>query len=89
MTPDDYTIIRQNLSETLTKLGNQGRLTAMQRVQYDLLLQLLDDGDVGWVEMVLVPSGGIVSPPTLSAGGATVVAIQLVRGPPSPRMLAP
>ncbi|KZV66002.1 GMC oxidoreductase [Peniophora sp. CONT] len=79
MTPDDLSAIRQELNVSLAKLRDQGQgsLTAMQHVQYDLLLQLLDAGDVGWVEMVLVPSGGIVSPPTLSAGGATVVAIQL------------
>ena len=53
----------------------------MQRIQYDFLRKILKTGDVGWVEMVLVPSGGIMSPPTSSAGGATVVAILMVSEP--------
>ncbi|VDB91244.1 unnamed protein product [Peniophora sp. CBMAI 1063] len=77
MPPEEVTAMRRELDTSLANLADKERTTPMQRVQHGLLRKLLDAGDVGWIEMVLVPSGGIVSPPTLSAGGATVVAIQL------------
>ena len=81
MAPEDIIDMRKELDLSLTRLADEGRLTIMQRIQYDFLRKILKTGDVGWIEMVLVPSGGIMSPPTSSAGGATVVAILMVSEP--------
>ncbi|KAI0066979.1 alcohol oxidase [Artomyces pyxidatus] len=52
-------------------------LTPMQKVQYDVLRDIVDKGEDGWVEMVVVPAGGVLSAPEEGRSYLTAVAIQL------------
>jgi len=51
-------------------------LTPLQKVQYQHLKDLVDKGEEGWIEMVVVPSGGVLSPPRPGENYMTGVAIQ-------------
>jgi hypothetical protein len=53
-------------------------LTPLQKVQYQHLKDLVDKGEEGWIEMVVVPSGGVLSPPRPGENYMTGVAIQQV-----------
>ena len=53
-------------------------LTPLQKVQYQHLKNLVDKGEEGWIEMVVVPSGGVLSPPRPGENYMTGVAIQQV-----------
>ena len=68
--------MRKELDSSLESM----HLTPLQHSQYQVLKKLVDGGQAGWVELVLVPSGGVVSTPENNTGYLTAVAIQLVSG---------
>ena len=73
-TPAEFEAMRASLDEDLA----QRPLTPLQKVQYQHLKDLVDSGEEGWVEMVVVPSGGVLSPPRPGENFMTGVAIQQV-----------
>ncbi|KAI0034677.1 hypothetical protein K488DRAFT_83742 [Vararia minispora EC-137] len=73
----EFAVLRRELDISISHLDREGKLTPFQRIQYNVLRRLVDEGNVGWVEMVLVPTGGILGAPIPGKGGATVIAIQL------------
>ena len=74
-TPSEFKAMRASLDQDLA----ERTLTPLQKVQYQHLKDLVDDGDEGWVEIVVVPSGGVLSPPKPGENYLTAVAIQQVR----------
>jgi hypothetical protein len=78
VTREKFVSLRAELDYSISLLEQAGRIKPLQAIQYQVLRRLLDEGNVGWVEMTLVPSGGVLSTPASGKGGATVVAIQLV-----------
>ena len=74
-TPAEFEAMRASLDKDLA----QRPLTPLQKVQYQHLKDLVDSGEEGWVEMVVVPSGGVLSPPRPGENFMTGVAIQQVR----------
>ncbi|KAI0260709.1 hypothetical protein BC834DRAFT_504041 [Gloeopeniophorella convolvens] len=72
-TPSEFEAMRATLDENLAKKS----LTPLQKIQYQHLKDLVDKGDEGWVEIVVVPSGGVLSPPHPGKNYLTGVAIQL------------
>jgi len=73
-TPAEFEAMRAALDKDLA----QRSLTPLQKVQYQHLKDLVDSGEEGWVEMVVVPSGGVLSPPRPGENFMTGVAIQQV-----------
>lgn len=73
-TPAEFEAMRASLDKDLA----QRPLTPLQKVQYQHLKDIVDNGDEGWVEMVVVPSGGVLSPPRPGDNFMTGVAIQQV-----------
>ncbi len=73
-TPAEFEAMRASLDKDLA----QRSLTPLQKVQYQHLKDLVDSGEEGWVEMVVVPSGGVLSPPRPGENFMTGVAIQQV-----------
>ena len=73
-TPSEFEAMRASLDKDLA----QRSLTPLQKVQYQHLKDLVDSGEEGWVEMVVVPSGGVLSPPRPGENFMTGVAIQQV-----------
>ena len=73
-TPAEFEAMRASLDKDLA----QRPLTPLQKVQYQHLKDLVDSGEEGWVEMVVVPSGGVLSPPRPGENFMTGVAIQQV-----------
>ena len=74
-TPSEFKAMRTSLDQNLA----ERTLTPLQKVQYQHLKDLADDGEEGWVEIVVVPSGGVLSPPKPGENYLTGVAIQQVR----------
>ena len=74
-TPSEFKAMRASLDQDLA----ERTLTPLQKVQYRHLKDLVDDGEEGWVEIVVVPSGGVLSPPKPGENYLTGVAIQQVR----------
>jgi hypothetical protein len=73
-TPSEFKAMRASLDKELA-----GRsLTPLQKVQYQHLKHLVDKGEEGWLEIVVVPSGGVLSPPQAGKNYMTAVAIQQV-----------
>ncbi|KAI0316367.1 GMC oxidoreductase-domain-containing protein, partial [Amylostereum chailletii] len=75
--PEHFTTLRHALDLSISQIEARGEIAPLRRIQYDVLRAALDGGEVGWLELVLVPSGGVLSPPVRGKSGATVVAIQL------------
>ena len=75
ITPSEFKGMRASLDQDLT----ERTLTPLQKVQYQHLKDLVDDGEEGWVEIVVVPSGGVLSSPKPGENYLTAVAIQQVR----------
>lgn len=73
-TPAEFESMRASLDIDLARMP----LTPLQKAQYQHLKDLVDSGEEGWVEMVVVPSGGVLSPPRLGENFMTGVAIQQV-----------
>ena len=73
-TPAEFEAMRASLDRDLARRP----LTPLQKVQYQHLKDLVDSGEEGWVEMVVVPSGGVLSPPRPGENFMTGVAIQQV-----------
>jgi hypothetical protein len=73
-TPSEFKAMRAALDKDLAKRS----LTPLQKVQYKYLKELVDNGEEGWVEIVVVPSGGVLSPPRPGENYMTGVAIQQV-----------
>ncbi|KAF8500891.1 alcohol oxidase [Russula emetica] len=71
-TPAEFEAMRASLDNDLA----QKPLTPLQKVQYQHLKDLVDSGEEGWVEMVVVPSGGVLSSPRPGENFMTGVAIQ-------------
>ncbi|KAH9179334.1 hypothetical protein EDB89DRAFT_1926666 [Lactarius sanguifluus] len=57
-TPFGFNAMRASLDHDLVART----LTALQKAQYHLK-DLVDSGEEGWVEIVVVPSGGVRGPP--------------------------
>ena len=74
-TPSEFKAMRASLDKELAERS----LTPLQKVQYQHLKDLVDKGEEGWVEIVVVPSGGVLSPPRAGESYMTAVAIQQVR----------
>ena len=74
-TPSEFKAMRASLDQDLAKRT----LTPLQKAQYRHLKDLVDDGEEGWVEIVVVPSGGVLSPSKPGENYLTAVAIQQVR----------
>jgi hypothetical protein len=74
-TPSEFEAMRASLDKELAERP----LTPLQKVQYKHLKDLVDKGEEGWVEIVVVPSGGVLSPPQPGGNYMTGVAIQQVR----------
>ncbi len=73
-TPSEFKAMRASLDKDLA----QRPLTPLQKVQYQHLKELVDNGEEGWVETVVVPSGGVLGPPRPGENFMTGVAIQQV-----------
>jgi hypothetical protein len=73
-TPSEFKAMRASLDKDLAERA----LTPLQKAQYRHLKDLVDDGEEGWVEIVVVPSGGVLSPPKPGENYLTGVAIQQV-----------
>ena len=73
-TPAEFKAMRASLDKDLAQMP----LTPLQKVQYQYLKDLVDSGEEGWVEIVVVPSGGVLSPPQPGENFMTGVAIQQV-----------
>jgi hypothetical protein len=73
-TPSEFEAMRASLDKDLAERP----LTPLQKVQYQHLKDLVDGGEEGWVEIVVVPSGGVLSPPQPRGNYMTGVAIQQV-----------
>jgi hypothetical protein len=73
-TPSEFKAMRASLDKDLAERP----LTPLQKVQYQHLKELVDNGEEGWVEIVVVPSGGVLSPPRPGENYMTGVAIQQV-----------
>ena len=73
-TPSEFKAMRASLDKDLAERP----LTPLQKVQYKHLKELVDNGEEGWVEIVVVPSGGVLSPPRPGENYMTGVAIQQV-----------
>ena len=73
-TPSEFKAMRAALDKDLAERP----LTPLQKVQYQHLKDLVDNGEEGWVEIVVVPSGGVLSPPRPGENYMTGVAIQQV-----------
>jgi hypothetical protein len=73
-TPFEFKAMRTSLDKELA----QRPLTPLQKVQYQHLKELVDNGEEGWVETVVVPSGGVLGPPRPGENFMTGVAIQQV-----------
>ncbi|KAI0304334.1 hypothetical protein B0F90DRAFT_1815682 [Multifurca ochricompacta] len=71
-TPSEFNAMRASLDKDLAERS----LTPLQKVQYQHLKDLVDKGKEGWVEIVVVPSGGVLSPPQPGKNYLTGVAIQ-------------
>jgi hypothetical protein len=78
-TPSEFKAMRASLDKELAERS----LTPLQKVQYQHLKDLVDKGEEGWVEIVVVPSGGVLSPPQAGESYMTGVAIQQVRSFPT------
>ena len=74
-TPSEFEAMRASLDKDLAERP----LTPLQKVQYKHLKDLVDSGEEGWVEIVVVPSGGVLSRPQPGGNYMTGVAIQQVR----------
>jgi hypothetical protein len=74
-TPSEFKAMRDSLDQDLA----ERILTPLQKAQYQHLKDLVDGGEEGWVEIVVVPSGGVLSPPKPGENYLTAVAIQQVR----------
>ncbi|KAH8998479.1 hypothetical protein EDB92DRAFT_1835405 [Lactarius akahatsu] len=72
-TPFEFNAMRASLDQDLAART----LTALQKAQYQHLKGLVDGGKEGWVEIVVVPSGGVRG---LRKAYMTGVAIQQVGG---------
>ncbi|THH10177.1 hypothetical protein EW146_g8451 [Bondarzewia mesenterica] len=72
-TPSQFEDMRKELDLSLSRIP----LTPLQRAQYKVLKNLVDGGKAGWVELVLVPSGGVISVPESGKAYFTAVAVQL------------
>jgi hypothetical protein len=73
-TPSEFEAMRASLDKDLAERP----LTPLQKVQYQHLKDLVDGGEEGWVEIVVVPSGGVLSRPQPGENYMTGVAIQQV-----------
>jgi len=73
-TPSEFEAMRASLDKDIEERS----LTPLQKVQYQHLKDLVDKGEEGWVEIVVVPSGGVLSPPQPGGNYMTGVAIQQV-----------
>jgi hypothetical protein len=73
-TPSEFEAMRASLEKDLAERPS----TPLQKVQYEHLKSLVDEGEKGWVEIVVVPSGGVLSPPRPGENYMTGVAIQQV-----------
>jgi hypothetical protein len=73
-TPSEFEAMRASLDKDLAERS----LTPLQKVQYQHLKDLVDSGEEGWVEIVVVPSGGVLSRPQPGENYMTGVAIQQV-----------
>lgn len=73
-TASEFEAMRASLEKDLAERP----LTPLQKVQYQHLKNLVDSGEEGWVEIVVVPSGGVLSPPRPGENYMTGVAIQQV-----------
>ncbi|KAI0248588.1 hypothetical protein BJV78DRAFT_1234674 [Lactifluus subvellereus] len=71
-TPSEFRAMRASLDKELVEKS----LTPLQKVQYQHLKHLVDKGEEGWVEIVVVPSGGVLSPPRAGKNYMTAVVIQ-------------
>ncbi|KAN0125467.1 hypothetical protein V8E53_015437 [Lactarius tabidus] len=71
-TPSEFKAMRDSLDQDLA----ERILTPLQKAQYQHLKDLVDGGEEGWVEIVVVPSGGVLSPPKPGENYLTAVAIQ-------------
>jgi len=74
-TPSEFKAMRASLDQDLA----ERTLTPLQKAQYQHLKDIVDDGEEGWVEIVVVPSGGVLSPPKPGENYLTGVVIQQVR----------
>jgi hypothetical protein len=73
-TPSELEAMRASLDKDLAERP----LTPLPKVQYKHLKDLVDSGEEGWIEIVVVPSGGVLSRPQLGENYMTGVAIQQV-----------
>ncbi|KAI9443307.1 alcohol oxidase [Lactarius indigo] len=71
-TPSEFNAMRASLDQDLAART----LTPLQKVQYQHLKEVVDNGEEGWMEIVVVPSGGVLSPPKPGENYLTGVAIQ-------------
>lgn len=67
--------MRQKIDEYI---ATSPEVTPFLKLQYDVLRDIVDKGEDGWVELVLVPAGGVLSTPEAGRSYLTAVAIQLV-----------
>ena len=74
-THSEFKAMRASLDQDLA----ERTLTPLQKAQYQHLKDLVDNREEGWVEIVVVPSGGVLSPPKRGENYLTAVAIQQVR----------
>ncbi|KAI0052741.1 GMC oxidoreductase [Auriscalpium vulgare] len=73
-TPEELAAMRKQLDEYIE---TSPEVTPFLKKQYDVLRDIVDKGEDGWVEMVLVPAGGVLSTPEAGKSYLTAVAIQL------------
>ena len=74
-TPSEFKAMRASLDQDLA----ERTLTPLQEAQYRHLKKIVDNEEEGWMEIVVVPSGGVLSPSKPGENYLTAVAIQQVR----------
>ncbi|KAG7451650.1 alcohol oxidase [Guyanagaster necrorhizus] len=66
---DEFTAMRAVLDNYLAN----ATLTPLQKVQYDVIKQFIDGGEVATASLLVLPSGGLVSTPAADQGYISVV----------------
>ena len=64
-------------------------LAPLQRAQYALMRGMLAEGRVGWLEFLLLASGGAASPADANTSYVTPIVFHLVRPPTLPSRTRP
>jgi len=78
LSPDEFVPIRDQFDSLISQLESRNDVTPILGVQYQTLRRLLSDRKTGWIELVFIPSRGVLSQPIPGKSGATAAAILMV-----------